>query len=367
VNHPSPDRAPDASSDAAPGLDRALDATLPPLRLGTRGSRLALTQSRWVADRIEAATGRAVELVIIRSAGDLDATSPLAEIGGQGVFTRALDDALLGGEVDLAVHSLKDLPTRFTPGIELAAVPEREDARDVLIGPEGIPLTLETLPKGARLGTGSLRRQALALAFRPDLDVRPIRGNLDTRIGLVDAGEQAAIVLAAAGVRRMGWAKRVSEALDLGGWLPAPGQGALAVVIRSETRGLHAVWATALDHPPTRAAVEAERAVLHALEAGCQLPVGALGLAFGSGLRLRAVVVSPDGRQLVRADASGDLKNPEALGFEVARKLRARGADRVLAGLRNPGANPGADPGANPTHPPSQPFHPAPSSRTTRS
>lgn len=301
-----------------------------PLRLGTRGSRLALTQSRWVADRIEATTGRRVELVVVRTTGDIDQTRPLVEIGGQGVFTRALDDALLEGSVDLAVHSLKDLPTRFTHGVELAAVPEREDPRDVLIGRSGASVTLDGLPAGARLGTGSLRRQALARAFRPDLDVHPIRGNLDTRIELVDSGAQDAIVLAAAGVRRMGWSARVSEALDLGGWLPAPGQGALAVVVRGDALERHAVWATALDHLPTRAAVEAERAVLHALNAGCQLPVGALGLAYGGGLRLRALVASPDGRQLVRADATGDVNNPEALGFEVARKLRDRGADRIL-------------------------------------
>jgi hydroxymethylbilane synthase len=322
-----------------------------PLRLGTRGSLLALTQSGWVARRIEAATGRRVELITIRTLGDADQERPLSEIGGQGLFTRELDRALLDGEVDLAVHSLKDLPTVFAEGLTLGAVPEREDLRDALIGPEGGPTTLRGLPAGARLGTSSLRRRALALAFRPDLELLPIRGNLDTRIGHVDAGRFEAILLAAAGIRRLGWSARISEALDPGGWLPAPGQGALAVVVRTEALDTHQPWIQALDHPPTRSAVAAERAVLHQLEAGCQLPVGAMGIAFGGGLRLRAIVASTDGRHLVRSEATGRIEDPVELGRQVAEDLKRRGAADILARLELPGgvravSTPGARPGS---------------------
>lgn len=309
-----------------------------PLRLGTRGSLLATTQSGWVADRIRAATGRDVELVHVKTVGDQEQDRPLSEIGGQGLFTRELDRALLDDLVDLAVHSLKDLPTSFAEGLTLAAVPEREDPRDVLIAPSGGPSTLAELPEGASLGTSSLRRQALALAFRPDLEVLPIRGNLDTRIAQVDDGRFHATLLAAAGVRRLGWGERISEFMDSGAWLPAPGQGALAVVVRTERLVDHAAWIQALDHSPTRSAVAAERAILHTLQAGCQLPVGALGLAYGGGLRLRALVASPDGRRLVRADATGAIEDAVALGARVAKMLIDRGADDILANLDIPDA-----------------------------
>ncbi|TVP75632.1 MAG: hydroxymethylbilane synthase [Gemmatimonadales bacterium] len=301
-----------------------------PLRLGTRGSLLAMTQSGWVADRIRAATGCPVELVEIRTTGDADQERPLSEIGGRGLFTRELDRALLDDEVDLAVHSLKDLPTRFPEGLSLGSVPVREDVRDVLIGPEGRPTGLSELPRAGRLGTSSLRRQGLALAHRSDLDVAPIRGNLDTRISKVDSGEYDAIVLAAAGVRRLGWMSRVSQSLDSAGWLPAPAQGALGIVVRTEDLAVHESWLSALQDHGARASVAAERQVLHALEAGCQLPVGALAIPFGSALRLKAVVISPDGQRTVRAEASGDLNAPEELGDQVARLLVQRGARRIL-------------------------------------
>ncbi len=302
----------------------------PPLRLGTRGSVLATTQSRWVARRIERLTDRQVELVTIETAGDQIQDQPLSEIGGQGVFTRALDRALLDGQVDLAVHSLKDLPTVLADGVALAAVPEREDARDVLMGPRDESCTLGALPPGAVVGTGSLRRQALARAFRPDLELRGIRGNLDTRLRLVDEGKYDAVILAAAGVRRLGWTDRIDEHMELGSWLPAPGQGALAVVIRQNSTELHAALRP-LDHLPSRAATTAERSLMHTLEAGCQLPVGALGLPFGGGMRLRGMVASPDGRHAVRAEETGAQDDPEALGRAVARSLLAMGADEILA------------------------------------
>ena len=307
------------------------------LRLGTRGSLLATTQSGTVADRIRSEAGVPVEMVIIRTTGDRIQDRPLAEIGGRGLFTRELDEALLEDRIDLAVHSLKDLPTVLPDGLALAAVPEREDSRDVLIAPKGSGLTFDSLPPGARVGTGSLRRQALARGHRPDLTLAGIRGNLDTRLRKVDEGEYDAILLAAAGVRRLGWTDRISEAMDPGGWLPAPGQGALAIVVREDDLERSRTWTAVLEHPPTRAAVDAERSVLHTLEAGCQLPVGALGIPYGGGMRLRAVVASPDGARAVRAEASGSESDAWGLGMRVAERLLEMGADRILAGVRVPG------------------------------
>jgi hydroxymethylbilane synthase len=302
------------------------------VRLGTRGSALALTQSRWVAAEIERRTGTKVEIVTIRTTGDRIQDRPLSEIGGEGLFTRDVDRALLEGEVDVGVHSLKDLPTRLQAGVTLGAVPEREDVRDVLIGRSGTAVTLSTLPPGASLGTGSLRRRGFALAFRSDLNVRGIRGNLDTRIGRVDAGEYDAIVLAAAGIRRLGWTSRIHEHFDPASWPPAPGQGALGVVVRTgDERAVALV--RSIDHLPSRAAVAAERALMAALEAGCQLPVGAMGLPFGGGLRLRAIVVAPDGSRLVRADDTGAQDDPEGLGSRLAERLIGMGAGEILSPL----------------------------------
>jgi hydroxymethylbilane synthase len=299
-----------------------------PIRLGTRGSALAMTQTRWVARELEARGDRPVEIVTIRTTGDSILDRPLPEIGGKGLFTRELDHALLEGEIDLAVHSLKDLPTEFPEGLVLAVVPEREDPRDVLVGPEGRPTSLESLLAGARVGTSSLRRRALALAFRPDLIVDDIRGNLDTRLRKVDGGDFDAAILAAAGLERMGWTHRISEYLDPGGWPPAPGQGALALVTRTgETDRFPGLQALA--HAPSRAAVTAERTVLHRLEAGCRLPVAALGIPFGGGLRLRGLVASPDGRRVVRAEGTGTQDDPAALGEQVAEQPVHR--ERVVA------------------------------------
>lgn len=304
------------------------------LRLGTRGSLLAVTQSRWVAERLEAGSNLKVELEVIRTSGDILQDQPLPEIGGKGLFTKELDLALLDGKIDLAVHSLKDLPTDLPEGVSIGAIPEREDPRDVLIVRSGLPETLDTLPKGARVGSSSLRRAALVRVLRPDIRVDDIRGNLDTRLRKLERGEYEAIVLAAAGIHRLGWSDRITEYLDPGSWLPAPGQGALAVVVRTEDLS-GASWLRSLDHLPTRAATMAERRLLEELGAGCRLPVAALGLPFGGGLRLRGMVAHPDGSRMVRAESTGAQDDPDALGRRVGHELLERGADLLLEDLRH--------------------------------
>jgi len=302
------------------------------LRLGTRGSLLARTQSGHVKSALEKGSGVSVRLEVVRTTGDRYQDRPLPEIGAKGLFTQELDRALLGGDVDLAVHSLKDLPTELPPGLTLAAVPERVDPRDVVVGPRGRVTTLEGLPRGARLGTGSLRRQALARAFRDDLEVEGIRGNLDTRIRKVDDGRYDAIVVAAAGIIRLGLEERIGDWLERTSWLPSPGQGALAVVARNDDREVLEILRR-LDHDASRAAVLAERTVLESLGGGCQVPIGSLGLPFDGGLRLWALVASPDGRRLARSDRTGGIDDPAALGREVASVLRDRGAIEILESL----------------------------------
>ncbi|MED5198520.1 MAG: hydroxymethylbilane synthase, partial [Gemmatimonadota bacterium] len=241
------------------------------LRLGTRGSLLALAQSNWTASALEANGASEVSLEVIRTVGDEHLDQPLHEISGKGLFTRELDEALLSGRVDLAVHSLKDLPTVFPEGLCIAATPRRVDPRDVVVGPEGASTTLASLKKGAIVGTSSLRRVALLNAFRWDVTPRTIRGNVDTRLRKLDDGQFDAIILAGAGLTRLGLAGRASEWLERTSWLPAPGQGALGIVTRTEDaepRGS----VGALNDPDSFAAVTAERTCLEALGGGCQVP-----------------------------------------------------------------------------------------------
>jgi len=294
------------------------------LKLGTRKSALALAQSTLVADAIRLATGREVELVHVTTDGDVSRES-LASIGGTGVFVSALRDALLMGEIDLAVHSLKDLPTAELPELELIAILERADARDALVARDG--LTLESLPAGATVGTGSPRRAAQLKAMRPDLDVVDIRGNVDTRIGLVDSGRVDAVVLAKAGLQRLGRLDVITETIDPSVMLPAPGQGALAVEVVRDLAGddRHASLRQ-IDDAATRAAVTAERAVLSALEAGCSAPVGALGVVSELGfsepeLTLEALVASPDGSSVVRMSTTAPLLEADAAGRQLAARL----------------------------------------------
>ncbi len=306
-----------------------------PLRLGTRASALATAQSGQVAAALSAAAGVAVELVPVTTHGDTS-TASLAQIGGTGVFVSALRDALLDGRVDLAVHSLKDLPTAPAERLALAAVPPREDPRDALVARDG--LTLLGLPPGARVGTGSPRRAAQLRALGRDLDVVDVRGNVDTRLGRVAPGDLDAVVLAAAGLARLGRTAVVTELIDPDQMLPAPGQGALAVEVRADRADLLAALAP-LDDPGTRAAVTAERAVLAGLEAGCSAPVGALALVaeprFGEPeLFLRAVVASPDGGTLLRLSTTGSLAEAEDLGRRLAASLLAEGAESLGVGVR---------------------------------
>jgi hydroxymethylbilane synthase len=310
-----------------------------PLRLGTRRSKLAMAQSGLVADAVSEVTGRAVELVEITTYGDVS-REHLAQIGGTGVFVAALREALLRGEVDFAVHSLKDLPTAQPEGLVLAAVPVREDPRDALVARDG--LTFEQLPSGARIGTGSPRRMAQLNAYARshglDIETVPIRGNVDTRIGFVRSGELDAVVLAAAGLSRLGRTGEVTDFLSVDTVLPAPGQGALAIECAAASADLAAALAE-LDDPYTRAAVTAERALLAALEAGCSAPVGALADLLVDGqvvneLRLRGVVGSTDGSSLVQMSTTGPVPtSPDdaaALGRELATEMLAKGAAGLM-------------------------------------
>ena len=302
------------------------------LRLGTRGSLLALAQSNWTASVLEANGASEVSLEVIRTVGDEHLDQPLHEISGKALFTRELDEALLSGRVDLAVHSLKDLPTVLPEGLCIAATPRRVDPRDVVVGPEGASTTLASLKKGAIVGTSSLRRVALLNAFRGDVTPRTIRGNVDTRLRKLDDGQFDAIILAGAGLTRLGLAGRASEWLERTAWLPAPGQGALGIVTRTEdaeTRGS----VGALNDPDSVAAVTAERTCLEVLGGGCQVPIGALGLAYDERLRLWGLVASPDGKRVVRGDLTGHLADPQALGHKLANLLRERGAEPILAEL----------------------------------
>ncbi|HET7173099.1 MAG TPA: hydroxymethylbilane synthase [Nocardioidaceae bacterium] len=297
------------------------------LRLGSRASALARAQAQLVADRLAGALGAEVRIVDIRTRGDRD-RSPLADIGGQGVFVGAVRGSLAAGQVDIAVHSLKDLPTEGDDRVVLAAVPERADPRDALVAARG--RTLATLDPGARVGTGSARRAAQLLAARPDLSVVPVRGNVDTRLALVERGEVGAVVLAMAGLLRLGREDAVTDLLDPSTMLPAPGQGALAVEVAAANVELAGEVAAVLDEPATRLAVTAERELLAALGVGCSAPVGALGTLHGPlerrRLRLEALRAEPDGTLVVRKSAEGWPGEGVALAHRLADLLCADAA-----------------------------------------
>lgn len=302
-----------------------------PLRLGTRGSELALTQSGMIADRLRAECGVEVELVIVSTEGDRN-LAPLASMGGQGVFVAALREALARNEVDFAVHSLKDLPTTPDARLALAAIPRREDPRDVLIARDG--LTLGELPQGARIGTGSPRREAQLNALGLGVEVVAIRGNVGTRIGKIASGECDGVLLARAGLLRLGRADEATEVIDPLQMLPAPGQGALAIECRIEDDAVIRVLEQ-LDDRDTRAAVTAERSLLATLEAGCSAPVGALAEIadgdHGDELWLRAVVGDISGAPTIRLSATGLPSEAAAVGERLAVEMLSEGAAALVA------------------------------------
>jgi hydroxymethylbilane synthase len=304
------------------------------LRIASRGSELALWQSRAVQSALRAADpSLSVEIDVIKTTGDVIQDVPLAKIGDKGLFTKELDAALLDGRADLAVHSLKDVPTRLPDGLLLAAVTEREDPRDVLILPPGGSGGLASLPAGARVGTSSLRRRAQLAALRPDLSILDLRGNLNTRLAKLDRGDYDAIVLAAAGVLRLGWMDRIAAYLDPPSWLPAVGQGALAIVCRADRADVVGRLRP-LHDPRAAACTAAERALLRALEGGCQVPIGALGSADGDRVVLHGLVADLDGTRIIRVEESGPMNEAEAVGRRAADGLLARGAGEVLSAIR---------------------------------
>jgi hydroxymethylbilane synthase len=304
------------------------------LRIGTRGSALARIQAAWVRDRV--CQRVAAELVEIRTAGDRILQVPLSAVEGKAFFTRELDEALLDGRIDLAIHSLKDLPTELPDGVELAAVSPREDPRDALVG-RG-PLRWAELRRGAVVATSSVRRRAQLLRARPDLSVVEVRGNVDGRLARLDAHpEWSAAVLAVAGLSRLGLEARIGERLPAEVMLPAPGQGALAVTTRRVDRTRLAPLLTAVHDPATALAVAAERAVLLGLEGGCQAPIGAWAEPMGPRIRLAARLVAPDGREAVEGSLTepvGDETAAAELGLALAARLRREGGDEILGRIR---------------------------------
>lgn len=303
------------------------------IRIGTRGSALAMTQAGWVRKKLEEKypAGR-VEMVIIKTSGDRFLDTPVQSVGGKGIFVKEIEEALLRKEIDLAVHSMKDLPTEIPAGLTLAAIPEREDPRDALVSVEQRPL--KDLPSGARIGTGSLRRRAQILHYRPDLSVLPIRGNIDTRLKKLDRGEVDALLMALAALKRMGWEDKASEYLSPEICLSAVAQGALGLESRDEDWVKEQV--AFLHHLPTALEVAAERAFLGRLGGGCHAPVGARAWMVGEKIRLLGMVADVDGRQLLREEISGSVEEAEELGDRLADRLLRKGANEILTSGSNP-------------------------------
>jgi hydroxymethylbilane synthase len=313
------------------------------IRLGTRGGDLALWQAREVARLIAAShPGIALDILVIRTTGDAVPSVPIAALGGTGVFTREIEEALNDGRIDLAVHSLKDLPVRLAAGLTLAAIPERADPRDALVAPAGTRLA--GLPSGARVGTSAWRRRAQLLARRPDLRTLDLRGNVPTRLAKLDRGEYDAIILACAGLQRLGLVGRVAEVLEPDIVMPAPGQGALAVEARADDAGVIALLQP-LEHRPTRLSTAAERACLARLEGGCQAPVGALATWAGDMMSVAATVASLNGDRVVRGRIDTAVRTEseaEAAGVRVAERLLQEGARTILDEMRSAARGAGA-------------------------
>lgn len=303
------------------------------IRIGTRASELALRQARQVQEALATRDVKS-ELITFKTAGDKRIDEPLSAIGAKGLFTKELEHALRSKKVECCVHSLKDLPTESPPGVVIAAILEREDPRDALVVNDSLGVgTIDELPRGSRVGTSSLRRRALLLARRSDLEVVDLRGNVPTRLRKVDDGQVHAAILAIAGLNRLGVHQRVDEVLDPPEWLPAAGQGAIAVQAREDDTRMRELLAP-LDHAPTGIAVRAERACLAEMEGGCQVPIGALARTEPDGLVLHAFISDPRGAHLIRGHAIIDVENPEGGGHRVAYDILSRGGRYVLERLR---------------------------------
>jgi hydroxymethylbilane synthase len=296
------------------------------LKIGTRGSALALAQARWVQEKIEA-TGLRTDLIIIKTSGDRLPDRAVQTLGGKGIFVKEIEDALLNDDIDLAVHSMKDLPTELPPELVIAAVPVREDARDVVVSRDAV--VLQNLAKGATIATGSLRRRAQLLYYRPELKVVPIRGNVDTRLKKLAAGSFDALVLAAAGLKRIGREERITEYLGPDVCLSAVAQGALAVQTRAEGPARSAV--VFMNHRLSYLEVLAERAFLERLGGGCYVPVAARAIASDDWIELSGMVADPDGRRLCRGDISGSSDQAANLGKQLAEQLLREGAGDLLS------------------------------------
>ena len=304
-----------------------------PIVIATRASELALRQARIVEAALDR-QGFSVELKTFRTTGDKRLDEPLSSIGGKGLFTKELETALLKGTVDCCVHSLKDLPTEALDGLEIASVLSREDPRDVLVLNDVIEADgLHDIPRGSRIGTSSLRRRAQVLALRPDLDVVELRGNVPTRLRKVDEGQVHAAILAAAGLHRLDARQRISAYLEPPAWLPAAGQGAIAVQIRSDDERMRRL-VTLLNDEPTMIATQAERAFLAALEGGCQVPIGALAVETAEGMVLHGLIAEVTGRRVVRGERAFAADDPQLVGVRLANDLRSRGGTEVLGMLR---------------------------------
>jgi len=298
------------------------------LKIGTRGSKLALTQANFVAEKIKKIMPEAlIEICIIKTGGDIMQDISLLEIGGKGVFVKEIEDALLSNAIDLAVHSMKDVPTEIPDGLEFAAILQREDARDVLASRDG--RKIEQMPKGARIGTGSLRRSAQLLDMLPDAVIVPLRGNLDTRLKKIETEKLDGVIVAAAGMKRMGLVQRITQFLPVELMLPAVGQGALGLEVRTGDNELKNILAK-INHAPTNTEIAAERAFLRHLGGGCRLPIAALGKLEGDKLSLEGLVAAPQGSGIIRDKVKGTVFEAEELGKKLAEMILERGGKKFL-------------------------------------
>jgi hydroxymethylbilane synthase len=301
------------------------------LRIGSRGSRLALWQAEFIKGLIKSKFPETeTEISIIRTTGDKILDSPLSKIGGKGVFVKEIEEALLSDEIDIAVHSMKDLPTFLPKGLTIGAVAERHDPRDGLVSNGGVKFN--DLPRGARVGTSSLRRQAQLLHLRPDLKVVPIRGNVDTRLRKLKTEGLDSIVLALAGLERMGFQNEVTESFPVDVLVPAPGQGIIAVECRENDREVNGMLSE-INHKDSWISASSERAFLREISGSCQVPVGCHAMVNQGKIRLLALIASPDGKEIVREEIEGTLESPEFLGKELARRILDRGGKRILSRL----------------------------------